>query len=49
MSTEKELLNDQIHMHQPGQGLGSSLLVPIFSSDEIASYEHNDMTFRRKL
>ena len=40
MSTEKKVLNDQIHMHQPGQGLGSSLLVPIFSSDEIASYEH---------
>ena len=40
MSTEKKVLNDQIHMHQPGQGLGSSLLVPTFSSDEIASYEH---------
>ena len=40
MSTEKKVLNDQIHMHQPGQGLGSSLLAPIFSLDEIASYEH---------
>ena len=42
MSTEKKVLNDQIHMRQPGQGLASCLLVPIFCSDEIASYEHDD-------
>ena len=29
-------------MHQPGRGLGSFLLVPIFSLDEIASYEHDE-------
>ena len=29
-------------MYQPGQGLASFLLVPIFSSDEIGSYEHDE-------
>ena len=40
--TARKVLNDQIHMHQPGGGFGSFLLVPIFSSDEIASYEHDE-------
>ena len=39
---KKKGLNDHIHMHQPGQGLESFSLVPIFSSDEIASYEHDE-------